>query len=180
MKQSCMLQTGKINNTTETPGFTLVEVMVSVALLAIISLMVTSAMMWMFSTGDRSKADSALLESGRRMLDQISYEIKGAEGVYASTTTASQLSLETNRYLPTGETSSFVDFFLCGSALCLKKESQNPMTLTPNDVQVTAFSVTQLSNGTIPSIRIALTLQSTSGTQQATTTITSTTSLRKY
>ena len=54
-------------------------------------------------------------------MDIMVREIKEAKSVYTPTTNSSQLSLETINYLPVDEENTYIDFFLCGSSLCLKK-----------------------------------------------------------
>jgi len=98
------------------------------------------------------------LENARRILDQIVYEIKGAKSVYVPTTTSSQLSLQTPRYLANGEETSFIDFFLCGSDLCLKKEGQDPISLNSNTVSMGNLAFTRIENGTNSSIKVDLTV----------------------
>jgi|GEM_PF-980500 len=145
-------------------GFTLIEIIVSLAIFSFIMIVVVSFLFATNFSNTRSKADRETQENARRLLDQIVYEAKSAKGIYTSTTTSSQLSLETTHYLPTGETTTYIDFFLCGSdlkSLCLKKESQNPIVLNSDSVQITSLTFTTLlNNGTIPSLQIALTVGS--------------------
>ena len=161
-----------ITNFINKKGLTLVEVVVFVAVFSIILLVVVSSLFWMSSSGFKTKADREAGENARRVLEIMNYEIRGAKSIYTPTTTSNQLSLETSRYLSVGENGTFVDFFLCGSAICFKKESQNPISLTSDSVQVTNLQFSQVLNGTIPSIKINLTVSSV--------TLTSTASLRNY
>jgi prepilin-type N-terminal cleavage/methylation domain-containing protein len=143
-------------------GFTLIEIIISLAIFAFLMTVVVSFLFWMNFANTRSKADREVQENARRLMDEIMYEVKSAKGVYTSTTSSSQLSLETTHYLPTDETTTYIDFFLCGSdlkSLCLKKESQNPVFLNSDSIQVTGLTFTQvLNNGTIPSLQVALTV----------------------
>jgi len=106
-------------------------------------------------------------------------EIREAKGIYTPTSTSTQLSLET-------KISTFVDFYLCGaptSAICLKKESQNPIAITSESVTVRSLVFTQIST-TTPSVRIQLGLdyktQAKLQEYQASVDLTSTVSLRNY
>ncbi len=153
-------------------GFTLVEVVVFVAMFSIISLAVVSSLFWMNNSNSKTKADREAGENARRAMEIITYEIRGAKSIYTPTTTSNQLSLETSRYLPVGANDTFIDFFLCGSAICLKKEFQSPVSLTSDDVQVTNLQFSQVLNGTTSSVKINLTVSSV--------TLTSTASLRNY
>jgi prepilin-type N-terminal cleavage/methylation domain-containing protein len=142
-------------------GFSILEVLVSVAIFSFILLTIMSFIFWMNYSNLKIKADANSLENARRILDTIAYEIKGAKSVYTPTTSANQLSLETFRYLPTDEDVTFIDFFLCNTPatdICLKKESQNPILLNSDKVKVTSLSFSQITNGLNPSIKISLTV----------------------
>ncbi len=164
-------------------GFSLLELVVSVAIFSVILLVVISFFLSTVASNSKTKADREVQENSRKALELITYEIKGAKSIYTPTTTANQLSLETSRYLPSDETDTFIDFFLCGTALCLKKESQNPIALTSDDVQVASLSFTQFLNGTKPSVQVNITVNYNSpanGNNYASVTLTSTASLRSY
>ncbi|MBI1866174.1 MAG: hypothetical protein HYS02_00200 [Candidatus Staskawiczbacteria bacterium] len=152
------------------------EVVVFVAVFSIISLAVISSLFWMNNSNSKTKAARESGENARRALEIITYEIRGAKSVYSPTTTLNQLSLETLRYLPDGENNTFIDFFLCGSAICLKKESQSPVSLTSDGVQVADLQFSQILNGDTASIKISLTVNHSN----TSTTLTSTASLRSY
>src|SRR3989344_111906 len=137
-------------------GFTIVEIVVSLGILSIILLVIISFILWANYYGAKTRADSEVLENARRVLDVITYEIRGAKSIYNPTTTSDQLSLETARYLPADEVSTFIDFFLCGAAVCFKKESQSPVVLNSDNVEISSISFNQLS-GSNPSIKVNLT-----------------------
>lgn len=153
-------------------GFTLVEVLVSITLFFIISLAISSLFFLMHNVNVKTKANREALDNARRAMEIITYEIKGAKSIYTPTITANQLSLETSRYLSSGENSTFIDFFICGSNICFKKESQSPVSLISDSVQATDLQFSQVLNGTVPSVKITLTVSSV--------TLTSTASLRNY
>lgn len=160
----------------EQKGFSLLEIVISVALFSIILLLLVSSLMSMNTSNLKTTADREASENARRALDEITYEIRSAESIYTPTTTASQLSLETSRYLPSGETDTFIDFFLCGTAICLKKESQDPIALTSDSVQVTNLVFSQISTGGKPSVQIMLTVNYLNSSAV----LTSTASIRTY
>ncbi len=163
-------------------GFTMVEILVSLAIFSLISLAIISFFFWMNASNSKTKADREAGENARAALDQVTAEIRAAKSVYTPTTTANQLSLETAKYLPAGETSTFIDFFLCGTAICLKKESQNPAALTSDSVQVTNLAFTQIMNGTFPSIKVDMTVNypNTDPNAAASINLISTASTRSY
>jgi len=153
-------------------GFTLVEVLVYIAILSIIVFFICSFIFWVNSSNAQTKLERAALENARRALEIMTYEIKGAESVYTPTTTPNQLSLKTYRYSPAGEDDSFIDFFLCGSRLCFKKESQDPIFLTSDIVEVEQLEFIQIPINNPLSIKINLTVNGSS--------LTSIVSLRNY
>src|SRR3989338_25315 len=163
-------------------GFTIIEVVVSVTIFSLISLAIMSFFISMNSSNLKTKADREAGENARSVLDQIVYEVKGAKSIYTPTTSSNQLSLETIKYLPDGENNTFIDFFICGSAICLKKESQNPVALTSNSTQVTGLTFTQIANVAFVSVKIDLTVTYPNSDPNAAASInlTSTASLRSY
>jgi len=161
-------------------GFTLVEILVSLAIFSIILLTLVSSFLAMSNSILKTKADMEVSENARRVLNEITYEIRSAKSVYTPTTTTNQLSLETSRYLPSGEDSTFIDFFLCGTAVCLKKESQDSIALTSNSVQVTSLTFSQVSTGGNPSVQVNLTVNYQDSNNPSSITLTSTASLRGY
>jgi type II secretory pathway pseudopilin PulG len=141
-------------------GFTLVETVISVVIICMVLLAENTFLFWMFYYNSKDKADRNTLENATQALDTITYEIRGAKSIYTPTTSASQLSLETHRYTLTGETVSYIDFFLCGTRICFKKEGQNAIPLTTDSVEITNLQFDQFMNGTYPSVKVSLTANS--------------------
>lgn len=164
-------------------GFTLLEILIYISVLAMVFLAVSSFLAWSTKLSAKATAIREATDNTRRAMEIITYEIRGAKSVYTSTSNSAQLSLETTRYLPVGETSSFVDFYICGTAICLKKESQDPVAITSDSVEVNSLIFTQIST-TTPSVQIQLKLDyKTSAVRpeyQASVEATSTASLRNY
>jgi prepilin-type N-terminal cleavage/methylation domain-containing protein len=164
-------------------GFTVIELLVSVGILSIMLVLLLGFVFGIVNSNDKTKADRYAVNNARRAMDVMTYEIKHATSVYTPTTTQNQLSLETTNYLPEYETTSYVDFFLCGTSLCMKKESQDPIAITSDTVEISDVTFTQLTNGSYPSVNIAMTVQYGSGADQFHTssiTLNSTASLRNY
>ncbi len=160
------------------------EVLVYIAILSLIFLLIGSFIFWMNYSNSKTRAKKEALESARRILEIMTYEIRGAETVYTPTTALNQLSLETYKYLPDDENNTFIDFFLCGSRICLKKESQNPIFLTSDNVEAELLEFTQVSVNGSPSIKINLTIKYKNPTNNpqysSSVNLTSTVSLRSY
>lgn len=139
-------------------GFTLIEILFYISVLTIVVFTASSFLLWAIRTNNRVKAATEVLNNFRRAMEIMSYEIKEARGVYIPTSTSTQLSLETDHYLPLGEESTYIDFYLCGTAtstLCLKKESQDPIAITSDRVEVKRLNFIQVAT-TTPSIQINL------------------------
>lgn len=139
-------------------GFSLLEVLVSIAIFSLILLTVVGSLVAMSNSNSKNKASREARDNAKKALEQIAYEIRSAKSVYAPTTTSSQLSLETLNYLPAGETATYIDFFLCGTAICLKKEGQSPYQITGDNVEVTALAFIRVQTGSTASVKVDLTV----------------------
>jgi len=165
-------------------GFTLIEAMLYVAVLVVIISAVGSFFLWVTRSNTKARVMRETLDNSRRAIEIMVSEIKEAESIYSPTTSSDQLSLETKKYLPGGEETSYIDFYLCGKRLCLKKESQNPVALTSDQVEINNLVFTQIATGTIPSVQINLTVDyknpNNKQEYRSSTETTSTVSLRSY
>jgi len=135
-------------------SFTLVEILVYIGVLVIILVAISSFLIWAIHSNTKTKVMRETLDNARRAMEIMNYEIREAKSIYTPTTISTQLSLETIHYLPEGEKTSFIDFYLCGTQLCLKKESQNPIALTSDKLEVNNLIFSQVITGQIPSIQI--------------------------
>lgn len=167
-------------NRAQQKGFTLLEILVSLAIFSFILGAVVTFLFSMNVSNSKTKSDREASENAKRALEEITYEIRSAKSIYTPTTTANQLSLETSRYLLSGESTAFIDFFLCGSSVCLRKESQDPIALTSDSVQVTNLTFSQISTGATPSVQVNLTVNSGTGDNSSSVSLTSTASIRSY
>ncbi|MBU3901408.1 type II secretion system GspH family protein [Patescibacteria group bacterium] len=169
-------------------GFTLIEMLIYILLVAVVGSALVFFGFWAIQVGAKTKANTEVLGNARRAMETMVYEIRKATSVYAPTSifdaSPGQLSLATATSTDVDENSAFIDFFLCGQALCLKREKANPVALTNNSVQVTNLTFSQrLNSVSSPSIRINLRVTSTASVRPgATTTIdlTTTANLRVY
>jgi len=137
-------------------GFTLIEILVYIGVLIIIVAAIFSFLTWSILSSTKARVMRETSDSAGRAMQIIIYEIKAAKTVYFPTSTSTQLSLETIHYLPEGEKATYIDFYICGTQLCLKKESQNPIALTSDKVEVTGLVFTPVATGLIPSVQIEI------------------------
>ena len=164
-------------------GFTFIEILVYIAILSVLVLVISSFVLWSVRSNAKARAMRETINSARRALEVMTYEIRQADSIYSPATRPDQLSLETKEYLPTGEETSYVDFYLCGQQLCLKKESQEAIALTSEEVSVSALTFTQIGTDFL-SIKINLTVDYKNPQNrielQASVDLTSTVALRTY
>lgn len=165
-------------------GFTLIEILVSVGIMGVVLIGIIAFALWMNYYSSKTKADREASENARRIMSIITYEIRGSKAIYSPTTASSQLSLETSRYLPTDETDTYIDFFLCDSNLCMKKESKDPFVLNSDSTSISSLTFTKITTGSRDSIQVSLTVgyknQNTSNGNYASVSLTSTAALRNY
>ena len=145
-------------------GFTLVEVLVYSAILAVVSLVVIVFINQLLGVNETSRRAREATDNARRSLDTIAQEIRHAQGLYSPTsvfvTNPGQLSLQTTRDLPSGHDATYVDFYVDNEQLFLKREGQNAQLLTSEKVKVTNLTFTNLNGATSwPAIRIAITVE---------------------
>jgi len=129
-------------------GFTIIAFVVYIAVLAILGGAVSTLFLWTLKAHTKAQVLQETTFSAQLAMDRVMYEVREAKSLYLPTTTATQVSLETETSTPPGETVGYIDFFLCGEALCMKKEEQVPFALTPNTVEVINLSFTTISTDT--------------------------------
>lgn len=141
-------------------GFTFVEAIAYIAVLAIIVMAVFLFLVWMAQLHTKNVVLRETLENAERAMDSILLEAREAEGLYTPTSTATQLSLATNRHVPSSETNTYIDFFLCGERICMKKELEYPIALTADDIRITNLEFRQVATSAdFPSLYVTLTAE---------------------
>jgi len=165
-------------------GFTLVEIIIYIGVFLIIVTVILVFMLWFANTSTKTKVMREVLTNARKSMEVIAREIKSAKSVYTPTTSSTQISLETLNYRPPEEETSYIDIYLCGSKICLKKEGQNPEIITSDNVNVTNLVFAHILTGSVSSFQINLTVAynnpSNRPEYQAQVSLTSTASLRGY
>lgn len=138
-------------------SFTLTEILVYIAVFSIIILTLFSFTFWFIHSTAKARVMRETLDNARRAMEIIVQETREAKSIYTPTTTSNQLSLETTHHLPDGEKATYIDFYLCGEQLCLKRESQLPVALTSDKVEVSVLEFNQVATtADIPSVQIFL------------------------
>jgi prepilin-type N-terminal cleavage/methylation domain-containing protein len=166
-------------------AFTLIEVLIYVAILSIILLIVAGFLLWSGRSNTKAKVINETTYNARRAIEIVSHEAKEAIGVYVPTSLfadpSGQLSLETLNYLPPGETTTYIDFYLCSDQICLKKENQDPISITSNNIIINRLEFNQIATTSVQ-ISITADYKTSSGKDeyQTSVNVTSTAALRTY
>lgn len=142
-------------------AFTLIEILIYVAVLAVVILAVSYFFLWATRSDAKSRAEIETLDSARIAMGIMASEIRESNSIYSPTSvfanSVGQLSLETSKYPPSGESAGFIDFYICSKRLCLKKESQDPVVLTSDKTEIEVLEFSQvMTTSTAPSIQIDL------------------------
>lgn len=132
-------------------GFSLIEAVVYIGLIAIIVSTAIYFLTNLFTTYSKIYAQKEVAVNIQDALNTITQEIKFGKGLYTPTSIfdndSGQLSIETSQNPPTGETVAYVDFYLDNGRVYVKKENQNTLPLTSNQVKINKLKFTNLSPG---------------------------------
>ncbi len=144
-------------------AFTLVEALVYIAILIVVILSISMFFAWAIRSNTKAKVMRETLYNAERAMAVMIYEIKEARGIYSPTgifnSHPGQLSLETIKYLPQGEETSYLDFYLCDKQLCIKKESRESSFITSSNVEITNLVFSEIISEQALSVEIDLTIR---------------------
>ncbi|OHA62468.1 MAG: hypothetical protein A3E07_03710 [Candidatus Wildermuthbacteria bacterium RIFCSPHIGHO2_12_FULL_45_9] len=141
-------------------GFTFIEAIAYIAALSIVVMAVFLFLVWVMQVHAKNIVLRETLENAERAMDLILLEAREAEGLYIPTFTATQLSLVSNRHVPSSETSTYIDLFLCGERICMKKEFEYPIALTSDDIRITNLEFRVVAtDANIPSLYVTVTAE---------------------
>lgn len=166
-------------------GFSLIELLIYISVLTLIILAAGSLFLSASRSSRKAKAARETIDNARRVIEVMTHEIREAKSIYTPTSVLSfgdgQLSLETTKYCPEGEVSTYIDFYICEQRLCLKKESQNPIALTSDRVEIEHLKFYRVATSSIQiSLKINYKSLSTRPEDHFSINTTSTVSLRVY
>ncbi len=145
-------------------GFTLIEIIVYIVILALISLAILVFINQLLGVNETTRRTRESVDNARRIIDTIAQEVRHADSVYTPTSSfgvsPGQVSLETSRDVPTDEDSTYVDFYVDNNGVYIKRESQTAQLLTSEKVKVTNLTFTNLNGSTSrPAVRISVTVE---------------------
>jgi prepilin-type N-terminal cleavage/methylation domain-containing protein len=136
----------------KTRGFTLLEMIVYIALVAIIGTAIGTFAFNIVRIGGVIKNDVQILDNARRAMDILTFEIRNSRSVYWPTSVFNsnpgQLSLEQTATSSSAEEIEYTDFFKCGNSLCLRREGQSPVNLTGDKIKINNLMFNYLENST--------------------------------
>lgn len=166
-------------------GFGLIEVIVYTSLIVIIGVAVTGFMFQLVRVNSRAQTTSQALSDARQALSVVTHEVRHAYAVYDPTSVfdvhPGQLSLETTRNVPSGEETTYIDFYIDDGRLYLKREGDAAQLITSEKVQVSNFVIRHLDTSIEPAtVRVELTIAPDGADIENDVTLYTTTSLRSY
>ena len=134
-------------------GFTMVEMIVYMGALVLLIGTVATLLLWMVRANNQVHVRNEAVANVEHALSQMTNEVREAQSVYTPTmTTSSQLSLQTRKNVLASEDFTYIDFFLCGTRLCVKRESQAPQAITSENIEIQSLEFTQVQTGGTSSI----------------------------
>lgn len=137
-------------------GFTLIETVIYVSIVTIVSSILLLTVLNNLAAYNKAESQQNIFQNVNDALATIMSEIKYAKSVYTPTSVlnadAGQLSLETVAGVPTGEETTFVDFYLDNGVIYQKKEGEATLALTSDRVVITQLRFTDMSSGTKHSV----------------------------
>lgn len=173
-------------SSTHQQGFTLIEMLVYIGLLAVLLTVLTQAGSHIIRQTAHTQLTAQVLGNARGALEDIGREIRHGSGLYTPTsvfgTYPGQLSLATQENAPADEAGTYVDFYIDDERLYRKREGATAELLTSEQVKVTNLVFTHLNVSNDPAVRIELTVEpaasSTNAEAQTSVTLFTTVSLR--
>lgn len=144
-------------------GFTLIEVVVYVALLALLAVGSTTFFIGLFRSAVSVRGEQAAVLNAAVALQAAELEIRHADAVYTPTSVfdsdAGQISLRTPRSVPTDHEFGYVDMYLDNGVLYQKTDDgTNAVALTSGDVAISVFRVERKTLGNTEGLRLTVTV----------------------
>jgi len=156
----------KINISHQEKGFTLIEMVIYVALVGIISVVLFGIIFFIIRLNSKIIALSRVNSNAYSTMERMTYEIINSEYIYLPTSNfenynynafaEKQLSLATKIGSPVEEDINYVDFYLESDTLFIKEEGMSPIALTSSDVKVTRLEFSYYLNDTRESVQIEI------------------------
>ncbi len=168
-------------------GLTLIELVIYTAAFIIVITILTLFAFNLIKAQAKIRISKEVLDNSQRAMEIMLLEIRHAKNVYSPTSIfgnqSGQLTLETTRNTPEGETITYLDFYLDeDSRLCLKREGAEPEALVSENIKINNLVFNYLVASSTESVQIQLSAAYSQPVSkiayQATTTLAATASLR--
>jgi len=144
------------SNILKKPGFTLVEVLLYLALLSIVIGVVASFVTVTLNFKARTYAISEVEQCGNQIILMISRSIRNGTAINSPSIGTSSSSLSINTTTPVNNPTQFI---LSGTTLNMQEGATPAFALTPATIRVTSLTFTNVARpGTNGTIRIQMTL----------------------
>jgi len=168
-------------------GFSLIETIIYIALLGVIISFITSLLVNVMASYNRSQASKIVSNNISLAVDTISKDIRDSKEIYTPTSVFNsdlgQLSLITTFDPPGGHTQRFIDFYLDNGVIYKKKEGYSEYAITSERVFIEKLKFENILSGTRDTIKITIdgriNTSSTKPEYQYQESVTSTASLRE-
>jgi len=149
-------------------GYTLVEMLLYVALLGIITVVIVGIFFTISRTNSRVVSLIEINSNAYSAMDRMVYEISNANNIYLPTSNftnynydaakANQFSLVTKQAAPANESDAYIDFYLENNTIFMKQDGANPIALTSSNVSVQSLNLYYYKNGKRESVKIDFTV----------------------
>ncbi|MFH0923332.1 MAG: type II secretion system protein [Candidatus Falkowbacteria bacterium] len=149
-------------------GYTLVEMLLYVALLGIITVVIVGVFFTISRTNSRIVSLIEINSNAYSAMERMAYETSNANNVYLPTSNftnnydeakAKQFSLATRQAVSANENIAYVDFYLENNTIFMKQDGANPVALTSSNVSVQSLDFYYYKNGERESVKIDFTVK---------------------
>lgn len=164
-------------------GFSLIEIVVYVGLLGMALVFMVNSFMQVTAVYARARAEREVLANARAVLAAIADATAAADSVYIPTSRfnsdTGQLSLTTIATTISGETQSYLDFWVDGGRVFQRVEGQGSIALTASTVRISQFRVERIVQGIArESVKMTVRVDAAGTKFPASATLNATTALR--
>lgn len=165
------------------PGFTLIEVIVYVALLGVVMVFVANSVVFLVTTYARARAEREVLTNARAVLDRVTSRVAAAQETYGFTSVfdanAGQLSLMTATTMMSGHTVFYTDIWVDSGVAYLRDEGAETTTLSAGSVRITVLKFERIAQALgREAVRMTVRADAVGARFPASATLTTTTALR--
>jgi type II secretory pathway pseudopilin PulG len=151
-------------------GFSLIEIVIYVAILATLSVLVVSAIVIMFTAFAKAKLSQRTALDGQTALERLTREIRlglsvnDAESILG--TSPSKLVLNSVKS-PTDSAPALKQFFVSDNRLVLRENSDPIIFLTSPKSAVSQFLISKISTAESEAVKISLTIEAKRGSAES-------------